>query len=196
MAEWSNLWGHTHDECLALLTDGKAYFTILVSQVTQRLVKAIKQVDFDKMTFLVNFIDEMGKDTNMAKLDGDYTSEAYHCIKTILDPNAVPSRVNTACEAFGKGHELRNHWLITAFSLEKGKEVVDLALQRAKKREEQSGVLEKIAEADANLEEMGILNHNHGLVREELQEAFSADYAQILVDAHQVCRDPGLSLIL
>lgn len=133
MAEWSNLWGHTHDECLALLTDGKAYFTILVSQVTQRLVKAIKQVDFDKMTFLVNFIDEMGKDTNMAKLDGDYTSEAYHCIKTILDPNAVPSRVNTACEAFGKGHELRNHWLITAFSLEKGKEVVDLALQRAKK---------------------------------------------------------------
>lgn len=105
-------------------------------------MKGVK--DPKDLQFLAGFLTAMedAVRSNPDLLDGEDTPRMVVCVQTLMDMSAVPSAVQEAHKILsGVDHRLANVW-----KLDKGKKLVQLALEHAEKRASQGTIMTSIAD--------------------------------------------------
>lgn len=204
MAQWEVFFTDTYDKCKKHLGNaGHVYFGLLASQICQRLVKSVgggAKPGPEHSKFLCGFVTEMfGKlhaitpDGSGAENEESVEYQVVFAVKSILDFKSPPDAVLKAGELFDKTSDLHEHWLIKAMSLERGRKMQEMALQNAKSRETQAGVLGLIADAAGKVEKAGLLDET-ALKKPNAEDAFTAVYGGVVAAAEKVLHDPGARL--
>ncbi|CAJ1375147.1 unnamed protein product, partial [Effrenium voratum] len=155
-AQWDNFFSATYQLTISSLTENAGpFFVLLASQLTQRLVKTInvtKLLTREVLKYLRAFMESMQAhaDTIRATTQADEDDKlAIQSILVVLDLAAPPSRVLAACATLNVA--LSHHWLVQAFSLEKGKRVMECARDNAQKRQDSDSLLEAFATSSSEL---------------------------------------------
>ncbi|CAK9075783.1 unnamed protein product, partial [Durusdinium trenchii] len=107
-------------------------------------------------------------------------------ILNVMDLRTPPSQVNNAVQLLNSS----SHWLASAFKLDKGKRMTQLALENAANRENQNGILEKIGEHTSALEEQAITDEN-----DLSGDPLGAAYGKLLSDALEATQDKAAKLL-
>ena len=197
MAQWETLFTDTYDKCKKHLGNaGHAYFGLLASQICQRLVKAVgggAKPGPEHSKEMFSKLHTITPDGTGPENEETVEYKVVFAVKSILDIKSPPDAVLKAGELFDKTSELHEHWLIKAMSLDRGRKLLEMALQNAKSRETQAGVLGLIADAAGNLEKAGLLDET-ALKKPDAGVAFTAEYGGVVAAAEKVLHDPGARL--
>ncbi|CAE7753076.1 unnamed protein product [Symbiodinium necroappetens] len=177
--EWQSFFTETYLLCEKHADAG--FFSLLASQLLQRMVKAIpcgKALTCDSIATVRAFLDELSAVDNISKtLTADVDLEQHrgliNDLRTVLDFSASPSSVEAAI-ARAKSHE--THWATVAFALPQGKKVMDAAATNAKTKGAASGLLEKIETAENYLDKSGLCCVDAAFMV-SMKDAFDAEHA-------------------
>ena len=137
--------------------------------------------------FLNGYMDAMAdhKVTVQSSPSDSDTEQVINHIRSILDISASPKRIIAACHAFDKGSPLVDHWLMKAFALEKGRKLIDSALDSANKPKDLCGVLEDVEEAQNAFQALDLLEVESSLV-EGGESKFTEQYGKDIAKAHRL----------
>ncbi|CAE7806511.1 unnamed protein product, partial [Symbiodinium necroappetens] len=185
--EWQSFFSDTYMLCHKHASVDPGFFSLLTSQLLQRLIKAIpcgKAVTADSIATVKAFMDELSAPNNMIKtissgMDLDEHMGLISDLRTILDFSASPSSVEAAI-ARAKAHD--SHWAAVAFALPQGKKVMDAAAVNAKNKGAAAGVLEKMERAENYLDKSGLCTVE-AVFMVGMKDAFNAEHAKALSDA-------------
>ena len=142
----------TRDACLSCIHDdeGLAFFDLLASQVTQRLLKSAggnggKDQKGGKLNtqYIKMFIDEMIAFGTRAGMEDGEQHMVAGSIKVLLEEGSVPEAIVEANQKVSTS----DHWLAKAFALDNGKRMLKTATENANKRSTVNTILVSVAES-------------------------------------------------
>lgn len=105
-------------------------------------------------SFIEGFIGEMIKfiTNREAKRDDEkQTLELAECVAAVLSSSSAPAKISAAVDTLEKS----DHWIASALALDKGKRIIQVALESAERRSGQNEILEKI---NNNIEQIEAVN--------------------------------------
>lgn len=157
--------GETRDLCFSRFGKerGSQFFDLLVSQMTQRLLKAAadKQAKGKLNTQnLALFIDALVASGERSKEESSERHAVAVSLQLILDQTSVPEKVLEANECIGQS----DHWLAKAFALENGRKVLKQASEHADSRGSVNKILLSLEEVKKDLDGSVRSIHDGGLV--------------------------------
>lgn len=116
-------------------------------------------------------------------------------VHTLLDFTAPPSKVIECCEIFSvkalKADAKNQHWLVQIFDLDKGKKIIETALENARSRQASSDILDDLAAASAELEGYNLHDVLRASKGEYDRKDFTVDFAKSIVSAITATKSEG-----
>ena len=137
-----------------------SFFSLLASQLCQRLVKALPAAKFsaDSLNHLKSFINsaiEHASKTLPNQWESDDHAQVLGAVRDLLDFSAPPLTVIQAAGLL-QHDEASQHWAVTAFALPQGKKLIESAVANAKSKESLADVLSTLHSAETQLTASGL----------------------------------------
>ena len=186
LLKWHEFFSDTYILCKRH-ADGQganAFFSLLASQLLQRLVKAVpvsKGVNAETIANLNSFVVIMTDPDHVRKTQTDGMSDEDHDVvmadvRSVLDFSAPPAQVENAVQSLASN---TSHWAAVPFSLPQGVKVLDAARSNAKNKESISGILNTLNDVEESLRQSGLFSID-SVFTVGLQRCFTADHASMV----------------
>ena len=163
LLQWSEFYGKTHKMCKKHGDDDAAFFSLLASQLLQRLVKAVpvsKGITAETTANLNAFVTVMTEPGNVEKtlqkeMDATHHSSVLADLRLVLDFSSPPTLVEKALQNISAE---TSHWASMAFALPQGKKILDAILVNAKNKEAVSDILATLSRTEDLLKKSGLFS--------------------------------------
>lgn len=165
-----------------------SFQVLLASQILQKLVKGVNAVKItqDSLQFLHGYLEEMWAQ-RLKVLDGkcDEEEDALSAVKLLVDMTSPPGQVLSVCERhFAKTGTTSASWILAPFTHERGRRILEAIRENAKKRSNQSSILEELDKQTKAIESKHLLDIETSITVGNAK-AFSAEYGKLLKDSHK-----------
>ena len=159
LLQWRELFEETYMLCRR--HGEPRFFTLLVSQILQRLIKAVpisKGVTNETTSNLRAFVDCMSDVGNAAKtrpgeLEASRHENVLNDVRLVLDFAAPPNLVAASLRSLSSE---TSHWAAVAFALPQGKKILDATQANAKNKEAVADILEVLNSAEDAMKKSGL----------------------------------------
>ena len=191
LMQWSEFFQETFLLCEthAGADEKITFFSLLASQLLQRLVKAVavtKGVTAETTANLKAFVDVMSAPDNTDKTLPSDMSAADHAaaladVSAALDFNAPPNQVMSAA------HNLRQvsgHWAAESFALPQGRKILDGVHANAKSKESMADALEILSKVESSLRNSGLVGIDP-VFSVAFQQCFNPKHAEMVSQCFQ-----------
>ena len=179
LLQWRELFEETYTLCRR--HGEPQFFTLLVSQILQRLIKAVpitKGVTNETTSNLRAFVDCLSDAGNAEKTRPDGLDQSSHAcvlndVKMVLDFTAPPNLLAASLQSLSSD---KSHWAAVALALPQGKKILDAMQANAKNKEAVSGILEVLNNAADSMKKSGLWSVDC-VFTVGLSKCFTADHA-------------------
>ena len=182
----ASLFTDTFDLCINHVPeDPHIFFTLLASQLLQRLVKALptsKAITPESASYLKGFVDMMVANHDRVRPVEEpalsHHEEVMRAIKAVMDFSSSSAALTASVDLLKKAE----HFAAQAFALLQGRKMLEAAEANSKSKEAVAGVLAVVEAAESELQESGLCLVDSCMVS-SLKDCFTAEHGQ-LVSGH------------
>ena len=169
---------------------------LLASQILQKLVKSMpNKITSESLAYIRKYVETLGScREKVIDMESEEDKVAVDWLFSIVDWSMPPERVKTACDVTKDQQPTdKQHWIVSAFMLEKGKKIVEAARQNAVRREASSSIIEEITEKSGKIQNMGLLTSDSIHMKNKF--SFDRDYGDLVKQAHRTSTSPAAKLL-